>query len=73
MNHDLHVNLESSCKSCLSTVGNRSPPEMFFGELRDSASSVRLPNEDHSDSTNAMRSFRCAAVKALKLFLAVVA
>ena len=46
---------------------------VFFGELRDSASSIRLPNVDHSDSTNAMRSFRCAAVKALKLFLAVVA
>jgi len=49
------------------------PAERCFGELRDSASSVRLPNEDHSDSTNAIRSFRCAAVRELKLFLAVVA
>lgn len=38
----------------------------------DSAASIRL-SEHHSDSTNAMRSFRCAAVKELKLFLAVVA
>ena len=53
--------------------GNRSPPEMCSGELRDSASSIRLPQVDHNDSTNAIRSFRCAAVKALKLFLAVVA
>jgi len=28
---------------------------------------------DHNDSTKAMRSFLCAAVNALKLFLAVVA
>jgi len=64
--------LKKFCKSCLSSEGNRSPPKIFSGELRDSASSVQLP-EDHNDSTNAIRSFRCAAVKALKLFLAVVA
>ena len=42
------------------------------GELRDSASSIRLAQVDHSDSTNAMRSFCCAEVRELKLFLAVV-
>ena len=46
---------------------------MFSGELRVSASSIRLPREDQSDRTNAIRSFRCAAVSALKLFLAAVA
>ena len=47
--------------------------QTWSSELRDSASSVRLSPVDHNDNTKAIRSFRCAAVKALKLFLAVVA
>jgi hypothetical protein len=72
MIEDLYVNPDH----LVNPVYRRRKPklaERFFGELRDSASSIRLPHEDHSDNTNAIRSLRCAAVKALKLFLAVVA